>query len=153
MTTSYAATRSDTSRKVSSAWAPFVDSLSVVLEQLQEDQFLILSAKGTNRFVQFYAQGAFGMRAESVSNEYLRGRDRLEVAQIARLGELGWLSPSGNSRTSTPQNDPDGSPNHYINIAAPVPSVRCRCSSPSAMRDCSARASTPAVAACERSSV
>ena len=121
MTSSYAATRPDTSRKVSSAWTPFVESLSGVLEQLQEDQFLILSAKGTNRFVQFYAQGAFGMRAEAVSNEYLRGKDRLEAAQMARLGELGWLSPSGNSRTSTPQNDPDGSPNHYINVAAPVP--------------------------------
>lgn len=121
MTTTYAATRTEASPKVSSAWTPFIGSLATVLGQLQEDQFLILSAKGSNRFVQFYAQGAFGMRAEAVSNEYLRGKDRLEVAQIARLGELGWLSPSGNSRTSTPQNDPDGSPNHYINIAAPVP--------------------------------
>ena len=121
MTSSYAASRPDPSRKVSSAWAPFAESLASVLEQLQEDQFLVLSAKGSNRFVQFYAQGAFGMRAEAVSNEYLRGRDRLGVAQIVRLGELGWLVPSGTSRTSTPQNDPDGSPNHYINVAVPVP--------------------------------
>lgn len=121
MTTTSAATRPDSASKVSSAWFPFTASLASVLEQLQEDQFLILSAKGSNRFVQFYAQGAFGMRAEAVSNEYLTGSERLSVAQVVRLGELGWQAPSGTSRTSTPQSDPDGSPNHYINVASPIP--------------------------------
>ena len=66
MTSSLAATtRTDSIRKVSTAWFPFIGSLAAVLEQLSEDQFLILTAKGSNRFVQFYAQGSFGMRVEA----------------------------------------------------------------------------------------
>ncbi len=122
MTSSLAATtRTDSIRKVSTAWFPFIGSLAAVLEQLSEDQFLILTAKGSNRFVQFYAQGSFGMRVEAVSNEYLTGSDRLDDTQVARLGALGWRPPSGSARSSTPQADPDGSPNHYIDVATPVP--------------------------------
>lgn len=64
-------------RGVSKDWAPFAQNLSQVLAHLEEDQFLILSAKQGNRFLQFSCQGAWGTRAEVASNHFLKGDDRL----------------------------------------------------------------------------
>lgn len=42
---------------VSEEWHPFAMSVANVLAHLTEDQFLIISAKQSSRFVQFAGQG------------------------------------------------------------------------------------------------
>lgn len=108
-------------RRVSSAWGPFAAKLASVLEQLREDQFLIISTKRSNRYVQFAGQGAFGLRAETVCNQYLPASDQLDEAQIATLQGFGWHLPTGSPDKATPEHDPDGSPNFYIDYPLPVP--------------------------------
>lgn len=102
----------------SADWPAFAQRLASVLGALQEDQYLVVSLKGTNRYVQFAAQGHWGMRAECVSNEYLSGPERLDERQLARLRELGWHDPTGSAPESTPERDPDGSPNHFVECSA-----------------------------------
>ncbi len=104
----------------SSSWSPFEHKLAVTLAGLEEDQYLILSVKGTNRFVQFAAQGAFGMRVETTSNSYLSTQEQLYAKQISSLLEAGWQAPTGSANESTPENDPDGSPNFFVEFVAPV---------------------------------
>lgn len=110
-------------RRISSAWGPFAGKLAGVLEQLHEDHFLIISTKRSNRFVQFAGQGAFGMRVETVGNDYLPASDQLDPAQIAALHELGWQAPTGAPDQATPERDPDGSPNFHVDYPAPVKSA------------------------------
>ena len=92
-----------------------------MLATLAEDQFLIISVKGSNRFVQFAAQGSFGMRAETTSNSYLSESEQLDAGQIAALTQCGWSAPTGGPKASTPKLDPDGSPNFFIEFPDPVP--------------------------------
>jgi hypothetical protein len=92
-----------------------------VLATLEEDEFLIISVKGSNRFVQFAAQGSFGMRAETTSNTYLAESEQLDAGQIAALTQAGWSAPTGAPNASTPELDPDGSPNFFIEFPEPVP--------------------------------
>ena len=107
--------------RVSSAWGPFAGQLASVIEQLREDQFLIISTKRPNRYVQFAGQGAFGLRAETVCNQYLPASDQLDEAQIATLQGFGWQLPTGAPDQATPERDPDGSPNFYLDYPPPVP--------------------------------
>jgi hypothetical protein len=44
-------------------WKPFSDRLAAALSRLKEDQNLILEAEHRQRFVQFAASGASGVRA------------------------------------------------------------------------------------------
>lgn len=105
---------------VSLAWAPFAQKLAAALGQLVEDQYLILMVKQSNRFIQFASQGAFGIRVETTSNHYLTKQEKLDERQIAVLIKAGWQAPSGNPAGSTPENDPDGSPNFFAEFSAPV---------------------------------
>ena len=103
-------------------WPLYTEKLATALASLEEDEFLILVLKGTNRFVQFSAQGDNGMRAETTSNAYLSGSQRLDDSQIAALLALGWYSPTGSpDEAATPDLDPCGSPNYFGHIVAPVP--------------------------------
>ena len=77
------------------AWAPFQKKLAGALAKLEEDQFLIESLKHSNRFVQFAAQGAFGMRAETTSNHYLTKQEQLDAKQLLAVKALGWVDPTG----------------------------------------------------------
>ena len=106
---------------VSASWSPFSEKLTGVLGKLEEDQFLIVSIKGSKRFVQFAAQGSFGMRVETTSNSYLDKPEQLNRRQVAALVELGWSDPTGSGAESTPENDPDGSPNFFLDFSTPVP--------------------------------
>ncbi len=106
--------------KVSVAWPPFEKTLAAVLHGLVEDQYLIVQVKQSNRFIQFAAQGAFGMRMETTSNHFLSKQEKLDERQIAALIEAGWQVPTGKPDESMPENDPDGSPNYYAEFAAPV---------------------------------
>lgn len=115
-----AATHPTLKSKVSVAWPPFEKTLAAVIEGLVEDQYLILLVKQSNRYIQFAAQGAFGIRVETTSNHYLSKQEKLDERQIAALSEAGWQVPTGKPNESTPENDPDGSPNFYAEFAAPV---------------------------------
>ena len=102
------------------AWAPFAQELATSLAKLGEDQFLILSVKRSNRFVQFAAQGSSGMRTETTSNSYLDRAEQLDQQQISALIDAGWNDPTGTSAGSTSAGDPDGSPNYFVEFLAPV---------------------------------
>ena len=54
-------------------------SLAASLSALDEDQYLIIKRKDRPWFVQFAAQGSFGVRAELVSNSYLAPADQIIV--------------------------------------------------------------------------
>lgn len=107
-------------QKRSVAWLPFAQKLTVVLSHLEEDQFLVISIKRTNRFVQFAGQGSFGLRIETTSNSYLKKPERLKKKQITALVSAGWFAPTGKPKKSTPEKDPDGSPNYFSEFAEPV---------------------------------
>ena len=106
--------------RLSVTWPPFADKLAAVLAKLEEDQYLIVSVKGSNRFVQFAAQGSFGMRVETTSNSYLAKPEQLNKRQVATLVAAGWKDPTGDPGESTPESDPDGSPNFFLEFASPV---------------------------------
>jgi hypothetical protein len=108
-------------RKTSVAWPPFTEVLTRVLDTLAEDQYLIISAKNSNHFVQFAAQGSYGMRVETTSNEYLNKTEKLDRKQLAALVKTGWCKPTGNAKQATPELDPDGSPNYFAEFPVPVP--------------------------------
>lgn len=110
----------DSNNCISVSWPPFAEKLAAVLGNLEEDQFLILLVKQTNRFVQFAAQGSFGMRIEATGNSYLEESEQLNEQQIAAMLEAGWQAPTGAPSSSTPEADPDGSPNFHVDIPAPV---------------------------------
>jgi hypothetical protein len=104
---------------VSPAWTPFHERLTETLQALTEDQFLIIDRKGTSRYVQFAAQGSFGMRAESVCNAYLEGLEQLTPEDVAMMRALGWSDPTSGPDV-TPHDDPDGSPNFFREWTSPV---------------------------------
>lgn len=101
-------------------WQPFAVRLQDAFSRMEEDQFLVLSIKETNRFVQFAAQGAGGMRAEATSNHYLSGRERLGAEEVRQLAKLGWRPPTGSPEEATPQRDPNGSSNFFVDLANPI---------------------------------
>lgn len=107
-------------RRRSKAWPAFAEKLAAALRALEEDQHLVLCAKRSNRFVQFVCQGSFGMRTETVSNHYLKESERLDDLQLVQLAKAGWSAPTRDPRESTPETDPDGSPNFFIDFEAPV---------------------------------
>jgi hypothetical protein len=101
------------------AWGPFAEALSQHLAALEEDQYLVVSTKEGNRFVQYAAQNG-GMRVETTSNEFLSGLYRLDAQRIEILGALGWKPPTGTLHTSNPLTDPDGSCNFFRDLDAPI---------------------------------
>ena len=78
------------SSSIPQAWAPFSKKLAAVLSKLEMDQYLIVSAKDSNRFVQFANEDEAGTRVEVTSNHFLKGRDRLNRRQISWLQTNGW---------------------------------------------------------------
>ena len=107
----------------SNAWAEFERNLAMALADLEEDEFLILASNAEHYYVQFAGQGEKGMRAEAVSNTFLKPEFQLSEAARQSLGDLGWSEP-----TYVPvdgeQEPKDGSPNYYVDVAAPVPHTR-----------------------------
>ncbi len=106
--------------RISRDWPVFENRLAAVLAALREDQFLILPVKQSARFIQFAGQGAFGMRAEVSSNAFLPAENRLTDEQTRKLIEHGWAAPTASPKASTPERDPDGSPNFFIDFVSPV---------------------------------
>lgn len=108
------------SRRRSRAWPQFTTALAANLGALEEDHCLVISRKDRPWFVQFAAQGSFGMRAELVSNSYLDDADDIADESIAKALALGWGSPTGDPDTATADLDPDGSPNYFRDWPHPV---------------------------------
>src|SRR5215471_13377643 len=76
-------------------WARLMKDLSLCLADLVEDDYLVLSHKRANYYVQFAAQGQFGMRAEAASNTYIVPEDaRLTPDDYVTMAELGWRIPT-----------------------------------------------------------
>ena len=101
------------------AWKRFACELAIALRGLEEDEWLVLSLKRRNRFVQFMNQGGAGFRAEAVSDFYLEDGDHLSEHDHGALLELGWGAP-----TNLPDefgHRPDGSPNYFLDLANPAP--------------------------------
>ena len=104
---------------ISEQWHPFAMSVAAVLAHLKEDQFLIISAKQSSRFVQFAGQGSFGLRAEVAANVFLSPGDWIDEAGLEELQHLGWRPPTGSPKASTPEQAPDGSPNYFMQCPIP----------------------------------
>lgn len=102
------------SSKLSAEWGPFASRLSEALAVLGEDEYLVLSEKQGQYFVQFAAQGPYGLRVEAVSDRFLDASAQYDEAQRSRLRELHWAEP-----TEDPDH-PDGSPNYWREFELPV---------------------------------
>jgi hypothetical protein len=111
--------RYGSTKAVSRDWPLFEEKLTSVLSKLKEDQFLIISAKKGNRYVQFACQGAWGMRVEVTGNHFLEDEDRLNRRQMSWLRSHGWNAPTRKVSEARPDKDPDGSCNYYIDVPAP----------------------------------
>lgn len=105
-------------KRLYEAWTDFDQRLMQVLAVLEEDEYLIISRKGTNRFVQFAGQGAHGMRVETVSNFYLPERQQFSEAQHDRLLQFGWNPPC--NLPDQFGHEPVGSPNYFLDLPQPV---------------------------------
>ncbi len=107
----------------SEAWAEFQHNLAAALEDLEEDEFLILTSKAEHYFVQFAGQGKRGMRAEAVSNAFIEPGARLLDSGRQEFSRLGWNPPTY-IPAECPAEPADGSPNYYIDAGSPVPYLR-----------------------------
>ena len=98
-------------------WKRSTGDLAACLADLLEDEFLVLSSKRKKYYVQFAAQGKFGMRAEATSNAYVKPAEAvLSTEAYAAMGQLGWKFPT-QAPNSGP--DPDGSPNFFVDLSSP----------------------------------
>jgi len=98
-------------------WAAFTIRLAQVLDDLGEDEYLIVSEKKRNVYVQFSGLGYFGMWAEAVSNEYLFPNYRLKRTDITALKRIGWHQPTCRDGQQTAEK----SPNFHIGIERSTP--------------------------------
>jgi len=105
-------------KRLYEAWTDFGYRLAQVLQDLQEDEYLIISLKGSNRFVQFAGQGAHGMRVETVSNYYLPEEQQLGEVQHDAMLKLGWGAPC--NLPDEFGHEPVGSPNYFLDLPQPV---------------------------------
>jgi len=101
-------------------WQAFQQNLAVAMADLEEDEFLVLTEKRSGIFVQFFAQGHYGMRMEAISNCYLREDTQLTQEQVKALLDAGWNAPTYTPKKGT-QKPATGSPNFYIDAAVPIP--------------------------------
>jgi hypothetical protein len=99
-------------------WQRLTVDLALCLGDLLEDEYLIISSKRLNYYVQFADQGKFGMRVEATSNTYLDpGAGELSTDAYAAMEQLGWKFPTG---VPSPSPDTDGSPNFFMDLSRPV---------------------------------
>ena len=103
-----------------SSWTTLAGALAICLTELEEDEFLILSYKRANYFVQFAAEGGFGMRAEASSNAFIEPDASLIEQQYEAMAALGWQRATQLRSETGVSDDPDGSPNFFLDVALPV---------------------------------
>ena len=104
------------------AWTQFEGELTRSIAALDEDEFLIITTKRIFRFIQFSAQGGFGMRVEAVSDAYLKEGRKLSESARTKLLAFGWNPPTYIPKElGEEERTPDGSPNYFLDIDTPVP--------------------------------
>ncbi len=95
------------------AWREFTRNLADCIDGLEEDEFLFVSYKDANYFVQFAGQGWYGVRAEASSNAFIEPPEALLTqGQYRQMAKLGW-------NRATDPNEPvggDGSPNFFVDV-------------------------------------
>jgi hypothetical protein len=101
-------------------WQQFQDDLSLCLGALEEDEYLIISDKDKNYYVQFAQQGNFGMRCEAAGNAFIEPEDALTVNDYDHMVDIGWQRATDPPDDQGSNSNPDGSPNFFIAAAAPV---------------------------------
>lgn len=99
-------------------WEAFEKALASALSVLK-DEFLILSARPGNRYVQFHAGLEDGIFAECVSDAYLEETGKLDAGQLATLLSLGWSPPTHAPDGTKPDGVARGSPNHFRHLPPP----------------------------------
>jgi hypothetical protein len=72
-------------------WHHFSERLAVVIADLHEHDFLILSEKKRNVYIQFASGGRAGIRVEAVSEQFFPDLDKEDKMN---LDELGWSPPT-----------------------------------------------------------
>ncbi len=103
-------------------WQRLTEDLGTCLAALNEDEYLILTYKRGICFVQFAAQGEFGMRIEATSNAYIEpATARLAPQDYLIMAELGWHLPNEElAKHGGADADPDSSPNFFLDVANPI---------------------------------
>jgi len=98
-------------------WEKLTERLAAVLADLDEDEFLILSEKQRNVYVQFVAQGFFGMRVETTSQAFLGPGFDFSKQDKKVLRALGWREPTY-IMDPDGDNPPDGSCNFFVDAGS-----------------------------------
>ena len=102
-------------------WPEFAGKLAQVLAAMSKDQYVVISTKQGNRYVQFArgvdSSGKPEVRAETTSNAFLAGAEKLGKRQLAMLADLGWIPPTHGKDDSPVAN---GSVNHHRDFGAPL---------------------------------
>jgi hypothetical protein len=101
-------------------WTTFAQKLAAVLAKLEEDDYLCLSVKGSDRYVRFFMEGEFGMRVETPSNVFLEEQEQLDDNQIANLVAADWCAPTVTLDDLIDDDESDGSPNFFLDLNSPV---------------------------------
>jgi hypothetical protein len=114
----------------SHAWKAFAQKLAIVLTKLNEDEFMCLSVKGSDRYVRFSLEWVFGIRVETTSNAFLGEHEQLDEKQIASLIAGGWSVPTWNPNVPFPDfmiadvpisdDETDPCPNYFVDLNHPV---------------------------------
>jgi len=79
------------SNSIDEEWHHFADRLTAVLGSLHEHEFLILSEKKRNVYIQFASGGRAGLDVEAVSKQFFPD---LSKEGKMNLDELGWSPPT-----------------------------------------------------------
>lgn len=101
------------SPSIDEEWHRFAERLSVVIGHLRKHDFLIISEKKRNVYIQFAAGGSLGMRVEAVSEQFYPNLGKNEKET---LRDFGWRPPTYvlGPRSKGP---PHGSCNYYIDVS------------------------------------
>jgi hypothetical protein len=73
-------------------WEEFTTRLAQTLAELDERTYVVVSAAGTNVFVQ-YRQAPDALYAEAVADAFLPEQQQLSFAQVDAMKGLGWTPP------------------------------------------------------------
>jgi hypothetical protein len=100
-------------------WQNLAGRLAMVIADLDEDEYLIISEKERNVYVQFAAQGFFGMRVEATSPEFFFESDvKFSEEEKKALPAMGWRKPTY-VRKPDMDEPPGGSCNYYKEQPSP----------------------------------
>jgi hypothetical protein len=102
------------------AWVALEHALAQTLRDLGKEEFLIISHKTSQAFVQFAGHGRDGMRTEAISNEYLFDGAKLSGPAVQALLDAGWKAPTHSAATEDSVQPDLGSPNFFMDFKHPV---------------------------------